>query len=71
MMVPEAPFEQTEDGLLPAGEGWFVLNAREAAWRRWEGMGRWPRLEGNTPIFRQLGIGLTMLEPGEPMTMYH
>ncbi|MGH3135175.1 MAG: cupin domain-containing protein [Gaiellaceae bacterium] len=70
-MVPEAPLEQTEDGLLPAGEGWFVLNAREAAWRRWEGMGKWPRLEGETPIFPQLGLGLTVLEPGEPMTMYH
>jgi quercetin dioxygenase-like cupin family protein len=70
-MVPEAPLEQTEDGLLPAGEGWFVLNAREAAWRRWDGMGKWPRLEGSTPIFPQLGLGLTVLEPGEPMTMYH
>jgi len=71
MMVPEAPLEQTEEGLQPAGEGWFVLNAREAAWRRWDGMGMWPRLEGETPIFPQLGIGLTVLEPGEPMTMYH
>jgi len=71
LMVPEAPLEQTEDGLLPAGEGWFVLNAREAAWRRWEGMGKWPRLEGARPLFPQLGLGLTVLEPGEPMTMYH
>jgi quercetin dioxygenase-like cupin family protein len=70
-MVPEAPLEQTEDGPLPGGEGWFVLNAREAAWRRCEGMGKWPRLEGSRPIFPQLGIGLTVLEPGAPMTMYH
>jgi hypothetical protein len=70
-VVPEAPLEQTEDGLLPAGEGWFVVNAREAAWRRCEGMGKWPRLEGKRPIFPQLGVGLNVLEPGEPMTMYH
>jgi cupin domain len=70
-MVPEAPLEQIEDGLLPAGEGWFVLNAREAAWGRCEGMGKWPRLEGSKPMFPQLGLGLTVLEPGEPMTMYH
>jgi len=70
-MVPEAPLEQTEDGLLPAGEGWFVLNAREAAWRRWEGLGKYPRLEGPEAVFPQLGIGLTVLEPGEPMSMYH
>ena len=70
-MVPEAPLEQTEHGLLPAGEGWFVLNAREAEWRLWQGIGKWPRLEGATPMFPQLGVGLTVLEPGEPMTMYH
>jgi uncharacterized cupin superfamily protein len=70
LMVPEAPLEQTEKGLLPAGEGWFVLNAREAVWRRWE-LGKWPRLEGARPMFPQLGLGITVLEPGEPMTMYH
>jgi mannose-6-phosphate isomerase-like protein (cupin superfamily) len=70
-MVPEAPLERTEDGLLPAGEGWFVLNCREAAWRDSRGLGTWPRLEGNTPMFEQLGLGLSVLQPGEPMTMYH
>ena len=28
-MVPEAPPETTEHGLVAAGEGWFVLHARE------------------------------------------
>ena len=70
-MVPEAPLEQTEHGLLLSGEGWFVLNACEAAWGRREGMGRWPGLEGARAIFPQLGVGLTVLEPGEPMAMYH
>jgi len=69
--VPKAPLEHTEHGLLLAGDGWFVLNAREAMWRRSEGIGKWPRLEGATPRFAQLGVGLTVLEPGEPMTMYH
>ena len=31
-MVPEAPLEQTEHGIVPAGRGWFVLNARDAPW---------------------------------------
>jgi hypothetical protein len=57
-VVPEAPLEKTEHGLLPAGEGWFVLNAREAAWRESDGMGKWPRLEGSRPMFPQLGLGL-------------
>jgi hypothetical protein len=34
-------------------------------------MGSWPRLEGSVPRFGELGVGLTVLEPGEPMTMYH
>ena len=68
-MVPEAQLEQTEHGLLLDGDGWFVLNAREAQWRR--GLGKYPRLEGARPMFSQLGVGLTVLEPGEPMAMYH
>ena len=30
-MVPEAPLEPTENGLVPKGDGWFVLNARDVA----------------------------------------
>lgn len=26
-MLPEAPLVQTESGLVPAAEGWFILNA--------------------------------------------
>ena len=26
-MVPEAPLEQTDEGLVAAGDGWFALNA--------------------------------------------
>ncbi len=70
-VVPEALLEQTDEGLLLAGDGWFVLNAREAQWRRCEGMGEWPRLEGAIPRFPQVGLGLTVLQPREPMAMYH
>lgn len=30
MPVPEAPLEDAGSGLAPAGEGWFVVNARDA-----------------------------------------
>jgi uncharacterized cupin superfamily protein len=69
-VVPEAPFEQTEAGLRPAGEGWFVLNAREAAWQESAGRGGYCKFEGE-PRFSQLGIQLRALGPGEPMSMYH
>jgi uncharacterized cupin superfamily protein len=69
-MVPEAAFEKTEEGLVPAGEGWFVLNARDARWFKREGRGVGPVLQGRAD-FRQLGMGLDVLAPGEPMAMYH
>jgi uncharacterized cupin superfamily protein len=69
-MVPEAPLRQTEHGLVVAGEGWFVLNAREARWYHRGGRGDAPSLE-REGYFDQLGIGLYALGPGEPMAMYH
>jgi uncharacterized cupin superfamily protein len=68
-MVPEAPLEQTEHGLVPKGEGWFVLNARDAAWLEGE-LGAYCRFEGEAR-FPRLGINLNVLEPGQPMSMYH
>ncbi len=71
-MAYEGQLEQTEWGLLPVGEdGWFVLNAREARWRRVDGLGAWPSLEGSAPRYEQLGVGLHVLQPGEPNSMYH
>jgi uncharacterized cupin superfamily protein len=72
-VVPEAPLEQTENGLVPKGEGWFVLNAREAPWIVREGRGAVSRFEGfeGEADFSQLGINIRVLGPGEPMSMYH
>ena len=38
-MVPELHLEQTDTGLVPDGEGWFVLNARDARWVSGQGRG--------------------------------
>jgi uncharacterized cupin superfamily protein len=75
-MIPEAPLEQTEAGLAPAGAGWFVLNARDARWRRRPGRGHSLPFTGYTDVeaetyFPQLGVSLVRLEPGEPIGMYH
>jgi uncharacterized cupin superfamily protein len=75
-MVPEAALEQTEAGLAPVGEGWFVLNSREARWRDREGRGNslpftgWTDSEAET-YFPQVGVQLFVLGPGEPIGMYH
>jgi uncharacterized cupin superfamily protein len=79
----EAPLEHTEAGLVAAGAGWFVVNARDARWIHREGRGElapftgwfesdeeaeWRRV---IKYFPQFGVNLFVLEPGEPMSMYH
>ena len=68
-MVTEAALEQTEHGRVPADDGWFVLNARDARWQVNE-MGAYCPFEGEAR-FAQLGINLNVLPPGAPMAMYH
>lgn len=74
-MVPEAPLEETEVGLVPAGEGWFVLDARKARWFHREGRGQLLPLTGwsdeEAEYFPQVGVNLAVLGPGEPLSMYH
>jgi uncharacterized cupin superfamily protein len=70
MVVPEAPLEKTETGVVPAGPGWFVLNARDARWRDRGGRGLSLAFEGATD-FPQVGINLFVLGRGEPIGMYH
>jgi uncharacterized cupin superfamily protein len=69
-VIPEAPLERTEHALVAAGEGWFVLNAREARWKHGERRGARLDLDGETE-FPQVGINLYVLAPGEVMGMYH
>jgi uncharacterized cupin superfamily protein len=69
-VIHEARLDSTDDGLVPGGEGWFVLNARDARWRHGAGRAAICEFEGE-PEFPQVGINLNVLEPGEPMAMYH
>jgi uncharacterized cupin superfamily protein len=68
--VPEAPLRTTKFGLVPDGDGWFVLNARDTRWRDYGPLGAACDFEGKRP-FKQLGLNLNVLNPGEPMGMYH
>src|ERR671915_1754433 len=74
-MVLEAQLVSTANGLVPKGQGWFVLNAREAQWWERKGRGFLCEFEGagfeGAADFLQLGINLSVLGPGEPMAMYH
>ena len=65
-----ARLEETAHGLVPHGEGWFVLNARHSRWYERPGRGALCMFEGE-PEFPQLGVNLQVLGPGEPNSMYH
>jgi uncharacterized cupin superfamily protein len=69
-MVSEATLEKTEHGLVAQGDGWFVLDARDAAWYHADGRGAFCDLEG-AQDFPQLGINVQVLQPGDAMAMYH
>src|SRR5919197_3480877 len=68
-MVSEAPLRRTDAGLVPEGEGWFVLNATDAVWREGD-FGAYTRFEGDAR-FAQFGINIGVLRPGQPACMYH
>jgi uncharacterized cupin superfamily protein len=73
-VLEESPLRQIDAGTVPAGKGWFVLNAREAPWRKRDGRGllcEFEDPEGEASDFSQLGVNITVLAPGEPMSMYH
>jgi uncharacterized cupin superfamily protein len=72
----EAPLRDTGHGLVAAGPGWFVLNARDARWRDRPGRGHNAPLTGYDDdeveaLFPKLGFNVIVLAPGEPVGMYH
>jgi uncharacterized cupin superfamily protein len=80
--VPEARLVDTGEGLAPQGDGWFVVNAADAAWMRHDSFGARAnfevdgRLAAERPELEeqylpQLGFRIQVLEPSKPSTMYH
>lgn len=73
-MVPEAKLEQTEHGLVPQGDGWYVVSMRDAAWRHVDGRSAVALVADdfeNVRRFEQLGVNPFVIQPGEPMSLYH
>lgn len=69
-MTEEAKLVRSAGGLVPEGDGWFVLNVADACWRRNERFGDWVRFEG-AARFPQLGVNVHVLQPDQPACMYH
>jgi uncharacterized cupin superfamily protein len=69
--VPEAKLEATERGLVPTGQGWYILNTADAPWVENDDFGRFTYWEGDASRFEQVGMNISVLRPGQPMCMYH
>jgi uncharacterized cupin superfamily protein len=82
MAVEEAKLEDVGSGLAPVSQGWFVVNAADAAWARNDAFGNrcvfessdrvlQERPDAEPQYFTQTGFTLAVLEPGKPTGMYH
>jgi quercetin dioxygenase-like cupin family protein len=71
---PEARLEDAGAGLAPVTGGWFVVNVRDAEWWSTDTRGARCPFEneyGEPPVeFMQLGISVSVLEPGQT-SLYH
>ena len=80
--MPEATLAEAASGLVPASEGWFVVNVADSARVTNDAFGARSSFEANGPALRQspqleehhfaqLGLTLQVLEPGKPSGLYH
>ncbi len=81
-MVEEAKLESITSGLTPVSPGWFVVNAREAAWVNNDSTGGVCIFESDDFVLRgrpdlneyiKPGAGFTLrvASPGQPAGLYH
>ena len=63
--------KENAGGMEPAGEGWFVVNARDSVWWRNETFGWGTVFESEENGFKEFGINVQVLEPGQPNCLYH
>ena len=73
MPVEEASSEETPYGRYITSDGWFVLNLGDALAVRNEAKGgaMYPFEGEQEPRFRDVGVNVRVLWPGEPNALYH
>ena len=58
-------------GFAPKSEGWFVVNVADASWFDHDEFGASCEFESSNAEFRELGIRICVLLPGQPNGLYH
>jgi uncharacterized cupin superfamily protein len=71
--VGEARLERIVSGLVPADDGWFVVNVADAAWDDNDVYGSSCPFDGfdREHEFPQVGINVRVVMPGQPNGRYH
>jgi len=69
--MPEAPLEDSGSGLVPAAEGWFVVNTRDAEWWTSSSFGHSADFQNEKFPFKEVGFHIAVLELGQPNGLYH
>jgi uncharacterized cupin superfamily protein len=69
--VGEAELVEGEDGLVPDGDGWFIVNVADSDGLTTEKLGSGAMFEATIGDFPEFGINVRLLEPGQPASMYH
>jgi uncharacterized cupin superfamily protein len=68
----EAALKDSGSGLEPSGEGWFVVNVRDTAWLAHDAFGAGCVFESRKESpFPDLGINISVVQPGQPVCLYH
>ena len=81
-MTEQARLEELGSGLAPVTDGWFAVNARDAAWRTHPEFGARCNFELHQVLvenradlaparFPQIGVNLDVVWPGQPASLYH
>ena len=81
-MIEEARLERVESGLTPVTAGWFVVNARDAAWMNNDATQACCIFESDEFVLRgrpdlteyvkpDAGFTIRVVPPGKPSGLYH
>ncbi len=70
MAVPESRIEQTEEGVVAVTPGWVVVNLADARWMRSDEGGQWSDF-GPEDGYEHYGVGVHVVQPGQPNGLYH
>ena len=71
-MTEETRLVETQGGLAPTDDGWFVVNVRESVWVTSPVLGDAGIFENeDLPAWPQLGFTIAVLRPGQSGGRYH